>query len=295
MLSKLRFLFLPEERNNQKAKSLHLTSLFVLLFLAVAFQSLLTGLSRLKPGVLGFASNITIESLFELTNQEREKHGLNRLDFNKDLAEAAREKASFMFTFGCWSHYCNDRTPWWFFKNAGYNYSYAGENLARDFADSEGVVTAWMESPSHRDNVLNSNYEEIGFAVVDGILDGQETTLVVQLFGAPEEVKPAIASGRSTNVSQVEGVVEQRALASPSLEMMFSEVKSQATPIVSRFMLTKSFALLLLGLMIVIYILDTVFIYQRRIVRVSGKSFLHISFFIIILIAILLSQQGQII
>lgn len=287
MLSKLQFLIFPQDRNNQKAQSLHLSSLMFLLFLIVVFQSALNLVSYVKPGVLGYASNINIERLLQLTNEKRAQQGLSNLVLNDKLSQAAQQKASAMFTFGCWSHNCNDKTPWYFFKQVDYQYTYAGENLARDFADSEGVVEAWMESPTHRDNVLNGKYEEIGFAVVDGLLNGEETTLVVQLFGTPETGRlPALASGqKSQQTSQVEGVSQA--------EILVSQVQ-QAKPVVSKFMLTKAFGLTLLSSLMVIFILDTLLIYQKRIIRVSGKSFIHLTFFVIILIAILLSNQGQV-
>jgi len=139
MLKKLRHLFLPHHSNNQKAKVLHHSSLIIILFLAVGFQSVLTLITRVSPGVLGFASNITIEDLLEHTNQQRLERGIGPVKIDNKLSEAARQKASTMFNFGCWSHNCNNKTPWWFFENVGYNYLYAGENLARDFNDSAEV------------------------------------------------------------------------------------------------------------------------------------------------------------
>ncbi len=298
MLSKLQFLFFPQERNNQKAQTLHLPSLMFLVFLTVIFQTLLNFVSYIQPGVLGYASNISIEKLIQLTNEQRTQSGLGDLVLNEKLSQAALQKASAMFTFDCWSHNCNDQTPWYFFKQVDYKYTYAGENLARDFADSDAVVDAWMESPTHRDNVLNSKYEEIGFAVVDGLLNGQETTLVVQLFGTSESRSPAVASGQSQQAFQVEGASQQEnqsiAAAGQHLEIILTEVHRPTRPLISKFMLTKTFGLILLSLLMVIFILDTVLIYHKRIVRVSGKSFIHLSFFIMILIAILLSNQGQI-
>ena len=277
MLSKLQYLFLPNERNNQKAKALHSSSLLILLFLIVGFQSILSFVIRVKPGVLGFASNITIEDLLSFTNKQRQEHGLKPLKLNNLLTDAATQKASLMFNFDCWSHSCNGQTPWYFFKNAGYDYLFAGENLARDFGDSQSVVKAWMDSPTHRDNILNNKYEEIGFAVIDGILNGEETTLVVQMFGTQGKA-PAIASGEKETVSY-----------HPQIMMA-----TQSKPIISSFTLTKGFSLVLIAILAIILSLDAALVYRRQTVRVSGKSFIHLSFFIIILISILLFYQGQI-
>jgi hypothetical protein len=285
MLKKLRHLFIPHQSNNQKAKVLHHSSLFIILFLVVGFQSGLTLVTRISPGVLGFASNIDIDNLLKDTNQQRLERGINPVKLDEKLSEAAQQKAATMFNFNCWAHNCNNKTPWWFFENVGYNYLYAGENLARDFNDSDAVVRAWMDSPTHRENILNSKYKEIGFAIVDGLMNGEETTLVVQMFGT--EGGPAqIASGEK--IAQVQAA-EQINKSIP--EIMITE---SVKPIISSFVLTKAFAISLVCLLIFVLLLDTYFIYRHNIVRISGKNFVHLSFFIIILISILLSYQGEI-
>jgi hypothetical protein len=84
-------------------------------------------------------------------------------------------------------------TPWYWFKEAGYQYAYAGENLAVHFTDSTAVVDAWLKSPAHRANVMNGNYTEIGIGTAKGTFEGVDTVFVVQLFGTPAlaEVTPA--------------------------------------------------------------------------------------------------------
>jgi hypothetical protein len=85
--------------------------------------------------------------------------------------------------------------PWYWFNQAGYKFTYAGENLAVDFSDSSAVNTAWMNSPTHRANLLDQHYTEIGIATADGMYQGHMTTFVVEEFGTPlpakEEVSPA--------------------------------------------------------------------------------------------------------
>jgi hypothetical protein len=73
--------------------------------------------------------------------------------------------------------------PWHWFNKANYNYTYAGENLAMNFVEAEDAMQAWMNSPTHRDNIISKNYTEIGIAVGVGKIDGVDTTIVVQLFG----------------------------------------------------------------------------------------------------------------
>jgi uncharacterized protein YkwD len=74
-------------------------------------------------------------------------------------------------------------TPWYWFRQAGYNYQYAGENLAMDFFETKDVFTAWMNSPGHRANILNPNFKEIGVAVATGQMQNRSTTLAVLSFG----------------------------------------------------------------------------------------------------------------
>jgi hypothetical protein len=76
-------------------------------------------------------------------------------------------------------------TPWTFIKATGYSYITAGENLAIDFSEAESVQSAWMNSPGHRANILNSNFKEIGIGIAKGKFDGHDTTIVVQMFGTP--------------------------------------------------------------------------------------------------------------
>src|SRR4030043_1187071 len=181
-----RHLFVPHHSNNCKAQILHPSAFAVLVGFFLFYQFVLNFYLLVSPSVLGFASNITPEKVVEITNQKRAEQGLSPLVINGQLNEAAQRKAGDMFAFNYWSHVSpSGRNPWSFFQEVGYKYLYAGENLARDFMDSQAVVEAWMNSATHRDNVLNKNYQEIGLAVVNGTLNGVETTLVVQLFGAP--------------------------------------------------------------------------------------------------------------
>jgi hypothetical protein len=285
----LKLLFFPHEENNYKPKVLHLSSLSWLILFIIFFQLFITVFHRVRPGVLGFASNINPQIIVELTNKQRNQHGVSSVFLNERLNEAARQKAADMFNKNYWAHYAPDgTTPWSFFKNNNYNYIYAGENLARDFNDSDAVVKAWMASPTHKENILNPKYQDIGVAVVNGILNGEETTLVVQMFGAPASQEPVISS-------QAASSQEGRALAAQFRNLSLTEsLVSEKKPLISSLHLTKIIDLSLLLLLILILSLDTALIFHNRIVRRSGKSFIHLSFLTLILIILLLARQGQI-
>lgn len=108
-----------------------------------------------------FASAITAGDLNSLTNQQRAGSGLGALIINSQLTNAAYAKAQDMLADQYWAHFAPDgATPWSFIITSGYDYINAGENLARGFGTSSGVVTAWMNSPEHRANLLNSSYRE---------------------------------------------------------------------------------------------------------------------------------------
>ncbi len=76
-------------------------------------------------------------------------------------------------------------TPWYWFRQAGYKYAFAGENLAMDFWESQSVFDAWMQSPTHRANILNPNYTEMGLAVTAGDIQNHQAAVAVLTFGAP--------------------------------------------------------------------------------------------------------------
>lgn len=134
-----------------------------------------------------YAGAIESSALVSLTNQERLAAGLSALKVDPRLVAAAHAKAQNIFELQYWSHYGpNGESPWQFIIGSGYSYIYAGENLAKGFSSSEAVHSAWMASETHRANILGSNYQDIGIAVVPGVLQGAEVILVVQMFGSLE-------------------------------------------------------------------------------------------------------------
>ena len=127
-------------------------------------------------------------TLVSMTNSARGRNGLGSLSVNSRLTSAAYAKAQDMLANQYFAHTSpSGRTPWDFIKGAGYNYSYAGENLAIGYSDASELYSAWMVSATHRENILNSNFREIGIAVISGTYEGVETIIVAQEFGAPIE------------------------------------------------------------------------------------------------------------
>ncbi|MCX6727176.1 MAG: CAP domain-containing protein, partial [Candidatus Shapirobacteria bacterium] len=185
-MKKILLYILPHEKNNHRALLLQPAFLLGFVFLYLLNQSFLKLITIVKPGVLGYSSEITAQKVYDLTNDERQKAGLPILHYNPVLSESATAKGQDMFASNYWAHNSpSGKTPWDFFRSAGYQYSVAGENLAKDFYDTNSVMKAWMNSPTHKANIINSKYQEIGIGVVNGTLNGVKTTLVVQHFGTP--------------------------------------------------------------------------------------------------------------
>jgi hypothetical protein len=152
------------------------------LLLQVAYGFVTTG----HLEVLGRVTNVTTEELVIGTNDERTKEGMSALQLNNTLSRAAFLKAQDMFANDYWAHVSpSGVTPWKWLGDVGYNYSVAGENLAKNYPTASATVDAWMNSETHKANILNNQYTDIGFAVVDGDLAGRPTTLVVAYYGAP--------------------------------------------------------------------------------------------------------------
>jgi uncharacterized protein YkwD len=127
------------------------------------------------------------QDFLALTNEYRVAAGQQGLALNDRLNAAAEAKALDMAAKGYWDHFrpSDHKAPWDFITEAGYSYNVAGENLAYGFRTPEGITHAWMESPTHRANLLSAKYQDVGFACVEVIRDGAPVLLTVQMFGAP--------------------------------------------------------------------------------------------------------------
>lgn len=179
-----KLLFIPHHANNYKP---HIIRSYGIILVLATVIGLNVGYNAIKTGdVLGQKTEITVSSLFDQTNIQRQNASLQPLVLNDKLDQAAYLKAQDMFADQYWAHNAPDGTqPWKWFGDVGYNYDQAGENLAKNFTTTAAAMTAWMNSPEHKANILEANYSEVGFAVVSGQLDGKPTSIVVALYGAP--------------------------------------------------------------------------------------------------------------
>lgn len=133
----------------------------------------------------GQTSNINSEAteVIRLVNIERSKNGLAPLKANGELSKVATVKAQDMIDKNYFDHTSPTYgSPFDMMKKFGINYTAAGENIAYGQKTPAEVMNAWMNSPGHRANILNSNFTEIGVGVAK---DKNGTPYWVQMFINP--------------------------------------------------------------------------------------------------------------
>lgn len=181
----------PHKKNHFRP---HLIRGHGLVAVVVVVVGLQLGYNMLTSGnVLGNQTAITVAGLLGETNTARANAGESELHLDEKLTRAAYLKVQDMFTRQYWAHDAPDGTqPWKWLGDVGYNYAEAGENLAKGFRSDNAAVAAWLHSPEHRSNVLKQSYTQVGFASMDGTLNGKPTNVVVALYGTPAEA-PVVA------------------------------------------------------------------------------------------------------
>lgn len=284
--------FIPHPTNRTRARLLSQKALTVY---CLIFLSILVGFklfTHVYPGVLGYASDIKVKELLDLTNKKREEAGLKPLVLNEKLTEAAKLKASDMFKDGYWSHVAPDGTePWDFILGEGYDYTYAGENLAKNFSNSRDVVEAWYNSSSHKENLLGANYDEIGFAVVDGVLDGYETTLVVQMFGRPREPQYLASVKDENRILESASNQGEQVVTVPGPVRSTSANSATELPVVlpalDVTLAVKGLGVLFISFLVALLGLDIWYSRRHSIAKLTGHSLAHLIFLIVSLVGML--------
>jgi len=204
LIKKLKLIFIPCQENKFQPSFLRKRFWFAYLAFLLILKMLLFPFLIYLPKTALFAE-INREILIDLLNEERKVMQLNVLNENLKLNQAALFKAYDMMEKDYFQHTSPEGIePWYWFKKAGYQYSLAGENLGIGFLDSEEIHRAWNNSPSHRANLLNSDYQEIGIAVVRGDFKGNKATIVVQLFATPKKQNAEIEEVEEVIVNELE-------------------------------------------------------------------------------------------
>jgi len=147
-------------------------------------------------------SLLTKKGVIEWTNNQREKNGLPPLSESSKLDQTAEAKVNDMFQKQYFAHASpSGEGVGDLAKNFGYDFIILGENLALgNYKNDEDLVQAWMNSPGHRENILNSRYQEIGVAVKNGTYEGRTTWMAVQHFGLPLSSCPSPDAGTKSQI-----------------------------------------------------------------------------------------------
>ena len=157
------------------------------------------------PGgrVLSYATSMTIGGLLSDTNVSRAANGVTALSLNDQLDAAAQASADDMAARDYWSHNTPEgNPPWIWVTNQGYAYQKLGQNLATGFSDEQSTINGWMNSPPHRENLLDPAYTQVGFGYANNpnytAAGGGPMTIVVAFYGEPQVLAastPAPAPG----------------------------------------------------------------------------------------------------
>jgi len=333
LLRTIAHLYHPRRSNNHRARVLHPEVLGIFSLMIVAAFTSINALGA-APGrlgsVLGYASNISPVDVITQTNEQRATQGLGVLKSSDKLTVAAAAKAQDMFAKQYWAHTAPDGTqPWNFIKTAGYSYQVAGENLARDFSITNEMVGAWMASPTHRANIMNSRYSEIGIAVVNGTLEGVETTLVVQMFGLPRiavaqvpkptplpsivknettdgkiipspvPLSPEAAAGPLVSVEQTIPVLSQPVATDQGTtqpQVLASALLPQGSielpPLFTPLQISKAIFLSLIMMLVFTLVYDALIVGNRQVVRLVGHNLSHVLLFSFVAFLIISFKAG---
>ena len=135
------------------------------LFILGAFLMMfsITLLSPVRQTILyAFGAQEVLDS----SNQARTRFSVEPLSANSLLMSAAQKKAEHMAKNQYFSHIAPDGTePWDYFKEVGYSYELAGENLAITNESVDKVIDGWLNSTTHKENLLNPKYVHTGIGI----------------------------------------------------------------------------------------------------------------------------------
>ncbi|PIR44115.1 hypothetical protein COV23_01420 [Candidatus Wolfebacteria bacterium CG10_big_fil_rev_8_21_14_0_10_31_9] len=195
--------FIPHHHNDHKPHFLRIEATVVILIIVLIFEIFFIGLTQITGFTHSrFFASILPSVLIDSSNKNRINNNERPLVVSPILEVAAQMKADDMAKRSYFSHTDTDgNPPWAWFKKANYSFTYAGENLAINFSDSQDVVKAWMNSIKHKENILNSHFTEIGIGAAQGYYNGEKTIFIVQFFGTPAQSKAQAAQPTINNIT----------------------------------------------------------------------------------------------
>ncbi len=219
-------LFIPNIGNDHQPKALRARSLIVYVLIIIFIKVFVTGALFLTYPTPAEMTAVIASKMFELTNESRAAAGLGPLRLDETLTKTAQQKGEDMIARGYFAHDTPEgKKPWQWIARADYDYVYAGENLAMDFTSAEAIENAFMQSPGHKKNILNSKYQDVGIAVISGEMNGSPTDLLVVFFGTrrqnlvaaePTAGAPKTAKNPAAEIKNLEPTVMGEALTEQS-------------------------------------------------------------------------------
>lgn len=237
LFNKIKNHFIPHTGNNHEPHFFRDKSIFFFFSLLIVIELVFLVQVFVIFDKTNFLASVLPGVLTAITNEDRASNNAGTLTTNELLQKAAQLKANDMAKRGYFAHNSPDGlTPWYWLDKVGYKYRYAGENLAVNFFESRDVAQAWMNSPTHRANIVKKEYTEIGIAVADGVFEGQNTVFVVQFFGTPKPTLPTIIKTPIVNASPTQKPTTKPATkptvtqTAPTDTKVLSEETTDTTP-----------------------------------------------------------------
>jgi uncharacterized protein YkwD len=176
----------PHKGNKYKPHIFRTASLTAIVVGLVVLQGVYLAQTNFVFTKTNFLATVLPAALISLTNTDRAASSLAPVTEDPMLDEAAQNVANDMAAKGYFAHVSpSGQTPWSWLQAIGYKYSFAGENLAVNFDDSDQVESAWMQSPTHRANIEKPEYTKVGIGVANGMYEGKNVTFVAEFFATP--------------------------------------------------------------------------------------------------------------
>lgn len=189
MRQALKNYFIPHEGNGFRPHVVHTKRTLWYSALFVGLKAMLFVVALTVPSTVYLHPEVLdkqYQAIIQFTNDVRAREHKGSLGVSAKLNGSSDAKATDMARYGYFSHTGpNNRTLAYFLKQAKYQYSSAGENLAIGFSDALSVVKAWELSPTHYNNLIDHDFKEIGVGLQSGTYQGEPTIYIAQHFGTP--------------------------------------------------------------------------------------------------------------
>ena len=223
--------FIPHDGNSHKPKFLHPKTLITIALLVLLIKAVTLGSLFLSYPQGARVSSEIVNRVLELVNTDRTNAGLGSLTMNDTLSASALAKANDLIANDYFAHTSLDgKRPWDWIDRGQYKYLFVGENLAMNFTTAASVHTALMNSPSHKHNILNDRYSDVGIAMVSGQIDGKQTNVLVEHFATRSNPHTVLAAMKE-EATEENKIAKAEPIATPKVEpkTIEPEVKSEVS------------------------------------------------------------------